>query len=177
MYRRILIGQLGTDPVIVFAVDELARYLKQMDHSLVIDRMLFDEVQPEMDHVLWVGFGKGLDVPFHQWDDEIALTLDQGKGCITGSNARSVLIGVYRFLKELGCSFLHPGKDGERIPEKKLDFLSDPSLTIHLREKASYRHRGVCIEGADSYENIEEMIDFLPKVGLNEYYVQFMVPT
>ena len=53
MYRRILIGQLGTDPVIVFAVDELARYLKQMDHSLVIDRMLFDEVQPEMDHVLW----------------------------------------------------------------------------------------------------------------------------
>ncbi len=177
MYRRILIGQLGQDPVITFAVDELARYLKQMDHSLVIDRMLFDEVQPEMGHVLWVGFGKGLDVPFHQWDDEIALTLDQGKGCITGSNARSVLIGVYRFLKELGCSFLHPGKAGERVPEKKLDFLSDPSLTIHLREKASYRHRGVCIEGADSYENIEEMIDFLPKVGLNEYYVQFMVPT
>ena len=177
MYRRILIGQLGTDPVIVFAVDELARYLKQMDHSLVIDRMLFDEVQPEMDHVLWVGFGKGLDVPFHQWDDEIALTLDQGKGCITGSNARSVLIGVYRFLKELGCSFLHPGKDGERVPKKQLDFQSDPSLSVHLREKASYRHRGVCIEGADSYENIEEMIDFLPKVGLNEYYVQFMVPT
>ena len=57
---------------------------------------------------------------------------------------------------------MRPGADGERIPQKEID-----SPTVYVREAASYRHRGVCIEGADSYDNIRDMIDFLPKVGLN----------
>lgn len=30
--------------------------------------------------------------------------------------------------------------------------------------------------GANTYENVRDMIDYLPKVGMNAYFVQFMVP-
>ena len=31
----------------------------------------------------------------------------------------SVLIAAYRFMYELGCRYLYPGPDGEKIPKKK----------------------------------------------------------
>ncbi|MBZ4284176.1 DUF4838 domain-containing protein, partial [Streptococcus pneumoniae] len=37
-------------------------------------------------------------------------------------------------------------------------------------------HRGVCIEGADSFENILDFIDWLPKIGMNSFFIQFENP-
>ena len=104
-------------------------------------------------------------------DDAILIDIENGKGVIAGSNARSVLIGVYRYLRELGFVFVRPGADGEKYPtcfsEKR----------VKVCECASSRHRGVCIEGSVFYESMEDMIDWLPKVGMNCYYVQFFVPS
>ena len=36
-YRRIIIGQLGTDQVVDFAVSELEKYLLRMDSGLTVD--------------------------------------------------------------------------------------------------------------------------------------------
>jgi len=105
--------------------------------------------------------------------DEIKINVMNGSGIITASNERSVLIAVYRFLFELGCRFLFPGKDGEIIPTLKLD---GEALTVSVSDKASYRHRGMCIEGAVCYSHIYNMVDWLPKVGMNGYFMQFRTP-
>lgn len=44
---------------------------------------------------------------------------------------------------------------------------------MELCEAADYDIRGIAIEGACSYENVLDMIDFGPKVGLNVYQFQF----
>ena len=173
-YRRIRIGQISSDPVVCFAAEELARYLKKIDPSCMIDRILSDSYQPEMKDVLWLGLSDSFDIVPDPWDDTFLVSVENGAGYITGSNPRSVLIGVYHFLRLLGCRFLHPGKGGERIPKKEL---ISSEISGHENLSAAYRHRGLCIEGADSYENILDTIDYLPKVGMNTYFVQFMVPT
>lgn len=93
-------------------------------------------------------------------------------GYITGSNSRSILIAVYRFLRELGCAWIRPGKDGEVIPERSLA----SGVFVKVSEVASYRHRSVCIEGAVSYDHVVNMIDWMPKVGMNGYFNQFRIP-
>lgn len=175
-YRRIRLGQIGHSKVIHFAVQELVSYLKQMDRELVIDVLQTTAIQTSFGHIIWVGIDDRLadDVPKVErtdLDDAIAIQVEQGHGYITGSNERSVLLAAYRFLKELGCEWVRPGKEGERIPRKNIE-----NVNVSIRETASYRHRGVCIEGADTYENVFDMIDYLPKVGMNEYFMQFLVP-
>lgn len=175
-YRRIRFGQLGNDPVVDFAVQELQRCLKQMDPGLIVDVLRTDSVVDHFSGIIWVGLDEKLreQVPLVTdpvLDDAITVSVENGNGSITGSNSRSVLIAAYRFLKALGCNWVRPGKEGERIPAKEVR-----DVCVQIREKPSYRHRGVCIEGANSYENIVDMIDYLPKVGMNCYFVQFMVP-
>lgn len=168
-YRRIRLGQIGDSKVVDFAVQELVRYLKKMDSELVIDVLQTSAMKEEYKQIIWVG----LDEKLNQKDDTIAITVEHGNGYITGSNERSVLIAVYRFLKALGCEWVRPGADGERIPKQVIE---SEDVNITISETASYRHRGVCIEGANTYENVVDMIDYLPKIGMNEYFVQFMVP-
>ncbi|RHC44577.1 hypothetical protein DW841_28975 [Hungatella hathewayi] len=48
--------------------------------------------------------------------DAYAISVTDLGGSIKGSNNRSVLLGAYRYLKELGFAFLRPDREGERIP-------------------------------------------------------------
>jgi hypothetical protein len=100
-------------------------------------------------------------------DDAIFIHVTGGVGIIAGINPRSVLLAVYRYLTELGCRWVRPGSDGEYIPH--LDHLID----VEISETPSYRHRGVCIEGAVSVEHVTDMVDWLPKIGFNGYFIQF----
>lgn len=101
-------------------------------------------------------------------DDSFRLDWDGERLSIRGSNARACLLGFYRFLKKLGCRFPRPGRVWEVVPDRVV--LPEP---FSLEEKASYRHRGVCIEGADSVENVLDYIDWLPKIGCNSFFLQF----
>jgi len=92
-----------------------------------------------------------------------------GTGVISGPQPRSVLLGVYRYLRALGCRFLFPGSAGELFP----DTVRLPGSRVQLREQPACRHRGVCIEGANRLEVLLDMIDFLPKLGFNSYFIQF----
>ena len=175
-YRRIRFGQIGNSKVVDFAVQELVKYLKQMDKKLVVDVLQLTELDESFKGLIWVGCDEKLNaylpkVDEPALDDGVAIDVKEGEGYITGTNERSVLLAVYRFLKALGCDWVRPGKEGERIPVKEIE-----NVNVAINEAASYRHRGVCIEGADTYENIYDMIDYLPKVGMNEYFIQFLVP-
>ena len=106
-----------------------------------------------------------------EFADSFTVEMDTSGGTITGSNPRSVLLGVYDYLHHLGCRFLTPIKETEVIPQ-----ISPEKLAASYSKKASFRHRGVCIEGANSIENVLDFIDWLPKVGYNSFFLQFKVP-
>lgn len=94
-------------------------------------------------------------------------------GFLSGLNSRSVLLGVYDYLRSLGFVFHTPGSDGTFVPEIT-EFRS--LLCEAVTKTPDFRHRGVCIEGADSLNNILDFIDWLPKNGYNTFFVQFKKP-
>ena len=108
------------------------------------------------------------------FDDTVKIDVKGGAGIITGSNERAVLLAVYRFLYELGCRWVRPGADGEVIPSKRL---YREETNVCVLETASQRHRGVCMEGQIAYVHARDMIEWLPKIGMNSYFIQLLSPT
>lgn len=168
---EIRIIQLNDNPTIKLAAEEAAKYLP-MTNAAVETAILLEEDKNLSG--IRIGYAKEGDrrmIEPSELDDEILIRVKNGEGVITGSNDRSVLIAVYRFLREAGCRWVRPGKAGEKfIPT---DFMS---LDLDIHEKASYRHRGVCVEGQCSFQHVKNMIEWMPKVGLNAYFNQFMIP-
>jgi hypothetical protein len=102
-------------------------------------------------------------------DDAIAIEVRSRQGIIAGTNPRAVLIATYRYLTELGCRWVRPGPDGEMIPA-----VDDPlARDVQVTESPSYRHRGLAIEGACSCEHVVDLIGWLPKVGMNTYFIEY----
>jgi hypothetical protein len=101
-------------------------------------------------------------------DDAYYIDIKEAKGKILGVNPRSVLIGVYKYFCLLGCVFYAPGECGEIVIQRGKE-----ECTVNFTGIASNRHRGICIEGSVSYENVLDMVDFAPKNGFNSYFIQF----
>ena len=141
-----------------FTRSELYKYLSRLGVSADISLGLLSD------------FGVKIDVDDPFFDDAYEINVKDKKGYIAGTNERSILFGVYRLLTEWGVTFVRPGKYGTVYPEvcRTKDVL--------VSEKAARRHRTMCIEGAVSIENVLDMIEWLPKVGFNSYYIQFSVP-
>lgn len=96
-----------------------------------------------------------------------------GKARFTGSTPGNVLLGVYDYLRSIGFVFLYPGKGGTYVP----DLRKPEDLEAEKKDfTASYAHRGICIEGADSLEETLDFIDWLPKNGFNAFFLQFQKP-
>ena len=156
------IEQVSQHPTIEFAACELGRYQARMTGSQAnnvtcrIQVGLFADLLPDRADAT------------HPFDDAILIEIRNGSGIVAGINPRSCLIAVYRLLREAGCRFLRPGPDGELIPAATWE-----QLDVSVDERPSYRHRGLCIEGAVSREIFLAIIDWLPKNGLNAYFIQF----
>ena len=104
-------------------------------------------------------------------DDIIDIDVQKGIGYIAGSNPRSVLMGVYKYCTSAGCRFIRPGEDGDYVPH--MDILNH---SFSYRKKADYPFRGQAIEGAVSYEHVRDTIYWLPKIGMNMYMIEGVVP-
>ena len=160
----------GMDPAPVsFAAEELVKYLRRATNREVV---LGKSTASPGSCGLTVGLmeaipGVSAEVPDSRMDDAIFIDVTGDHGVIAGNNPRSVLLGVYRYLTEFGVRWVRPGADGEVIPE------SGVLPEVKVQERPSYRHRAVCIEGAVSLEHVCDMVDWLPKLGFNGYFVQF----
>ncbi len=167
------ICKAGRDQTVAFAAEELKKYLERMDDELEIAILSCPEYSASVRDVLWLGVCPDVAsrVADPRYDDAVSIRVQNGTGAIRGSNARSVLFGVYRFLRALGCSWVRPGADGEIIPERTLR-----DVDVSVDETPSYRHRGICIEGAVSGEHVRAIIDWMPKLGMNAYFNQFNNP-
>ena len=159
---------IKTDPsakasaTVLFAQSELKSYLSRMGC-------------PDLSITLGVADLTGYGMPKVEniaLDDQYLIEVAGDDGMILGGNERSVLLGVYHYLTLIGCAFLRPGKQFEVVPTKTK--LTDYSAKA--QRTASLRHRGVCIEGSNSVDNILDFIDWLPKVGYNSFFLQFEYP-
>ena len=174
--RTVTIARIGSHRTVKFAADELRRYLKLIDRDIIVDVRLYDDYDEGRTELLWVGMSDKFEcmlpkVKDKSLDDSILIDVSDFGGIITGDNNRSVLIAVYRFLRELGVAFVHQGEDGEIIPKRILS-----TCEVHVCEAASARYRVICSEGAVNYEHIYNMIDWIPKAAMNGYFMQFMTP-
>ena len=170
------IARISYDPVISYAAEELKRCLEIMDPSQPVLLLTYPTYRSDLKEALWVGMdpafaGAVPEVSVAELDDAIAIEVEGGCGFITGANPRAVLIAVYRYLRALGAAWVRPGRDGEVLPSCDVR-----RRTVSIRETPSCRHRGICIEGSVSLEHVCEIIDWMPRVGLNAYFNQFMIP-
>lgn len=168
MYR---IYKITSNPVVDFAAQELKKYLRMMMPRCGEIEITYDP-KATTDFRLGVMADFGLDTseaPDIELDDILHIDTDAQGGVIAGSNPRSVLLSVYKYLTLNGCRWLFPGVDGEFIPVQDI-----APTTFH--KMADCRYRGQCNEGAESQQCMLETIDFSPKIGLNTYMIEFDIP-
>lgn len=115
-----------------------------------------------------------LEIIENEENDKISIKLHEGKCEIISNNNISLLIAVYRLFGEFGAVYTRPGKKFEYLPSLDIDKWF--SKEIEIEENAVFKHRGVCIEGADSFENVVDFIEWLPKINMNSFFIQFENP-
>ena len=165
------INKLRADHVIDHAAEEFKKYLRMM--------------MPECGDVVIAyapeateGFRLGLledfglsteEVEDPLLDDVLHIECTATGGVIAGSNPRSVLFSVYRFLRENGCRWLYPGVDGDYVPMKDIEAVS-------YHKKADHRFRGFCNEGTESQQAMLDCADYYAKLEMNVYMLEWFIP-
>ena len=166
-----IIARIGRSDVVRFAASELEKYIKRIDPKSFVEARVYTEREKDKENIIWVGLDGSLE---SSADDTIKIDIKNGSGIITGANERAVLLAVYRFLFELGCRWVRPGEDGEVIPDVRLH---RENINVNITETPAQRHRGICIEGQVCYEHVRDLIEWIPKIGLNSYFIQLLSPT
>ena len=157
------INKLQSDLVIDFAAEELKKYLRMMMPEENVVQIAYN---PDAKDGFRLGLLEDFSLPCESdnafQDDIVHIETREDGGILAGSNTRSVLFAVYRFLKLNGCRFLFPGAEGEFIPRKPVEPQSYHKLADH-------RFRGHSIEGCPSLEQLLAYIDWHAKEELNTF--------
>lgn len=157
-------------PTLAFAGDELIRYCRMADPDLTI----LPAPSPAAFRVRLEVCPNSFSVEDASLDDAYRIQVDGNGATFTGSNERSVLFAIYRYLRLSGFRFLKPGIDGTVVPKWTKQKHSDlPLPAAQLSHAFSLRYRGVCIEGSESVGNVLDYIDWMPKLGYNTFFLQF----
>lgn len=164
-----VICKLRANHVIDYAAEELKKYLRMMMPEA-------GEIEIILDPRGQVGFRLGLLEDFGLpngaedplLDDILHIDTTPEGGILAGSNPRSVLFSVYRFLRENGCRWLYPGIDGDYVPVKDVE-------GVQYRKAADHRFRGFCNEGSDSQTSMLEAIEYYAKLELNVFMLEWFI--
>ena len=152
-----------------YAAEELGKYLEMMDGTRA-ETVTCGEGDITLGLLSDLGLSED-GVRDRMIDDLIDVRISGMRGYIAGSNERSVLMGVYNLLKSAGCRWVRPGDGGEYIPKKDMS-----SHSYIYRKLADYPFRGQCIEGAVSFEHVRDTVLWLPKIGMNLFMIEQIVP-
>jgi len=157
------IKKVRADQVIDFAAGELKKYLHMMMPDTPNIPITYE---PDAKDGFRLGLLEDFGLPNEAedviLDDVVHVDTDEKGGILAGSNPRSVLFAVYRYLRLNGCRWLFAGLDGEFIPLQ--------TVTPQKYHKlADFRYRGHTTEGDPSFQSIMDYIDFHPKLELNQY--------
>ena len=164
------INKLFDSEVVDHAAEELKKYIRMMmpDAGDVII-----SYNPEATDGFRLGLLEHFALPFEgedtRLDDVIHVEADAKGGILAGSNPRSVLFAVYRFLRENGCRWLYPGIDGDYVPLKDLE-------PVSYHKMADHRFRGFCNEGSESQTTMLECCDYYAKLEMNVFMLEHLIP-
>ena len=146
------------NPTLRFASEEFLRHINMLE--------LCDDKASEL-VISFTTEGK------NERADSYCYNIGNKESYFKGSNPRSVLLSVYDYLRRLGFVFFSPEDSGVYVPA--ITYTKE-LFCDEVRVKPSFIHRGVCIEGANSIENVISFIDWLPKNGYNTFFTQFKKP-
>ena len=164
------IKKMRADHVIDFAAEELKEYLRMMMPRCGEIAISYEPGATDGFRLgLLEDFGLPNEAEDTLLDDVIHVDTDTQGGILAGSNTRSVLFAVYRFLRLNGCRWLYPGVDGEHIPMQDI-------TPQKYHKLADHRFRGHCNEGAEFQQCMLETIDFYAKQECNVYMIEFDNP-
>lgn len=165
-------------PAIAYAAAQMKKYLDKVTKTF--DYAVTERVETLPDEAgdgeILLGLCSELgrdasEVEDPEIDDLTDADIREGRGFIAGSNPRSVLFGVYDFFKSFGCMWVRPGPEGEYIVH------TDPmKKTFVSRKMADVRFRGECLEGSPSYEHLRATVEWAPKVHMNLFMIEQIVP-
>ena len=161
-----------------YAAEELKKYIVVMSCGEILPTIVRSACEPisDGDAVIKLALLDELsldtsDLDDPMIDDIIDVDIKDLSGYIAGSNQRSILMGVYRYCESAGVRYIRPGADGDYIPEADLY-----AHSFKMRKKADHPFRGECCEGAISYEHMRDTVYWLPKIGMNMYMIEGLVP-
>ena len=165
-----VINKLRADHVVDFAAEELKEYLRMMMPRCGEIAINYDpEAKTGFRLGLLEDFGLPCEAEDVVLDDIVHIDTDLEGGILAGSNPRSVLFAVYRYLRLNGCRWLYPGVDGEHVPIADIQ-------PQQYHKMADHRFRGHCNEGAEYQQCMLETIDFYAKQECNVYMIEFDIP-
>ncbi len=157
------IYKMRDDQTISFAADELKKYLWTMMPKSGNTPISLDPKATEGFRLgLLEDFGLENEAADPMWDDVVHVDTTENGGILAGSNPRSVLFAVYRFLRLNGCRWFYPGPEGEYVPMKGLE----PQKYHKL---ADHRIRAYTIEGDPSMEQVAFWVDYQAKLEMNMF--------
>ena len=98
---------VNTHPTVDFAAQELKKYLRMMMPRCGEIKVEYSAIAEDGFRIgLMSDFGIDPEVENTYLDDVMYVKADKDGGIIAGSNYRSVLQAVYRYLKKQGCIWL-----------------------------------------------------------------------
>jgi len=168
---------LNSGETLAYAAEELKKYTVAMSEGRINPEIDFNgKNSGKCEDTVYLGLLSELgldtsDLSDPVLEDIVDVDVNNLSGYIAGSNPRSVLMGVYRYCASAGCRYIRPGADGDYIPTADLY-----SHSFKYRKKADKIFRGECSEGAISYEHMRDTVYWLPKIGMNMYMIEGMVP-
>jgi len=166
-----IINKLRADQVIDHAAHEFKKYLRMMmPEGGDVDIRYAPDATDGFRLGLLEDFGLPNEAEDPVLDDIIHIDTDENGGILAGSNMRSILFAVYRFLRENGCRWLYPGVDGDYVPTKDIG-------PVHYHKAADHRFRGFCNEGSESQTCMLECADYYAKLEMNVYMLEWFIPT
>lgn len=167
-----IINKISSYSAVDYAAEELRKYLRMMMPECGNINIMYDPDAKEGFRLgLMQDFGLDVsDAEEPELDDILYIDTDKNSGIIAGDNPRSVLLAAYEYLRQNGCRWLFPGVDGEFIPMQEI-------VPVKYRYKPTSRYRGLCNEGSEYQDGMVNCIDFLPKVGMNVFMMEFFIPT
>ena len=166
----LIINKLRADHVIDHAAEELKKYLRMMmPEAGEVEICYAPDATDGFRLGLLEDFGLPSEAEDPALDDVIHVDTTAEGGILAGSNMRSILFAVYRFLRENGCRWLYPGVDGDYVPTKDIE-------GVKYHKLADHRFRGFCNEGSESQTCMIEVADYYAKLEMNVYMLEWFVP-
>ena len=157
------INKLRANTTVDFAAEEMKKYLRMMMPEGGDVKICYDpEAKDGFRLGLFEDFSMTCEAEDPDADDVVHIETTEEGGILAGSNPRSVLFAVYRFLRLNGCRWLFPGVDGEYIPRQ-------PVTAQKYHKLADHHQRGYTIEGDPSAEQVMDYIDYHAKRELNHF--------